>query len=61
MRYRVATFIRIDKIIGLFCKRALQKRRYTAEETYNFIDPTDHSHPISAWMDTSAITLINCG
>jgi len=34
------------KIIGLFCKRALQKRRYSAKETYNFIDPTDRSHPI---------------
>jgi len=28
---------RIDKIIGLFCKRALYKRRYTANETCNFI------------------------
>jgi len=32
--------------ICLICKRALQKRRYSAKETYNFIDPTDHSHPI---------------
>jgi len=24
-----------DDIIGLFCKRALYKRRYSAEETYN--------------------------
>ena len=37
---------RIDKIVGLFCKRALQKRQYSAKETYNFIDPTDRSHPI---------------
>ena len=34
------------KIIGLFFKRALSKRRYSAKETYNFIDPTDRSHPI---------------
>ena len=27
-------------ITGLFCKRALQKRRYSAKETYNLIDPT---------------------
>ena len=27
--------------IGLFCKRALQKRRFSAKETYDFIDPTD--------------------
>ena len=33
------------KIIGLFCKRALQKRRYSTTETCNSIDPTDRSHP----------------
>jgi len=42
----VALVSRIDKIIGLFCKRALQKRQYSAKETYNFIDPTDRSHAI---------------
>jgi len=47
--YGVALVSRIDKIIGLFCKRALQKRRYSAKETYNFIDPTDCSHPICAF------------
>jgi len=45
--YGVATVSRIDKMIGLFCKRALQKRRYSAKEIYNLIDPTDHSHPIA--------------
>ena len=44
--YGVALVSRIDKIIGLFCKRALQKRQYSAKETYNFIDPTDRSHAI---------------
>jgi len=44
--YGVASVSRIDKITGLFCKRALQKRRYSAKETYNFIDPTDRSHPM---------------
>ena len=43
--YRVASVSRIDKIIGLFCKRALYKNRYSAKETYNLIDPTDRSHP----------------
>jgi len=43
----VALASRIDKIIGLFCKRALLKRRYSAKDTYDFIDPTDHSHPIT--------------
>jgi len=47
-RYGVASDSRIDKIIGLFCKRAIQKRRYSAKETYDFIDPTDRSHPIAA-------------
>ena len=44
--YGVALVSRIDQIIGLFCKRGLEKRRYSAKETYNFIDPTDRSHPI---------------
>ena len=33
-------------MIGLLCKRALQKRRYSAKETYNFKEPTNRSHPI---------------
>ena len=33
--------------IGLFCKRALQKRRFSAKETYNCKEPTNRSHPIS--------------
>ena len=50
--YGVATVSRIDKIIGLFCKRDLYKRRYSAEETYKFIDPTDRSHPIPSSLST---------
>jgi len=42
----MATISRIRKIIGLFCKRALKKRQYSAKETYNFKEPTDRSHPI---------------
>ena len=45
--YGVALVSRIDTMIGLFCKRAQKKRRYSAEETCNFIDPTDRSHPIA--------------
>jgi len=37
---------RLLEIIGLFCKRALQKRRYSAKEPYNFKEPTNRSHPI---------------
>ena len=39
--YGVALVSRIDKIIGFFCKRAPQKRRYSAKETCNFIDPAN--------------------
>jgi len=44
--YGVATISRLLKIIGLFCKRALEKRRYSAKETYHFKEPTTRSHPI---------------
>jgi len=37
---------RLLKILGLFCKRALQKRRYSAKETYDFKEPTNRSQPI---------------
>jgi len=33
-------------MIHLFCKRALEKRLYSAKETYNFKEPTNRSHPI---------------
>ena len=33
--YGVALVSRTDKIIGLFCKRARYKRRYSEKETYN--------------------------
>ena len=32
------------KIVGLFWKRDLQKRLYSAKETYNLKEPTNHSH-----------------
>jgi len=44
-RYGVATISRLLEIIGLFCKRALKKRLYSAKETYNFKEPTNRSHP----------------
>jgi len=44
--YGVATISRLLKSIGLLCKRALSKRRYSAKETYNFQEPTNRSHPI---------------
>jgi len=48
--YRVATISRLLTIIGLFCKRALWKRHYSAKETYNFKEPTNCSHPILIYM-----------
>ena len=47
--YGVATIIRLLKIIGLFCKRALEKRRYSAKETNNFKESTNRSHPMHRW------------
>ena len=42
----VATDSRIDKIIDLFCRiKSLLQGSFT-KETYNFIDPTNPSHPI---------------
>ena len=44
--YGVAEISRPLKMIGLVCKRALLKRRYSAKETYDFKEPTNRSHPI---------------
>ena len=33
-------------MMGLVCKKALKKRRYSAKETHNFKEPTNRSHPI---------------
>jgi len=40
MLYGVALIIRLLKITGFFCKRALSKRLYSAKETYDFKEPT---------------------
>ena len=63
--YGVATTRRLLKITGLFCKRALQKRLYSAKETYNFKEPTNHSHPILRHVSNlprslaAAVTYVN--
>ena len=44
--YGVAIMSRLPGIIGLFCKRTLRKRLYSAKETYNLKEPTNRSHPI---------------
>jgi len=50
--YGVATCSRLHKAIGLFCKRARWKRRYSAKETYNFKEPTNRRHPIGVRLLT---------
>ena len=44
--YGVVTISRLFETVGLFCKRALSMRRYSAKETYNFREPTSRSYPI---------------
>ena len=44
-RYGVATISRLLKMIGLFCKRALHRRLYSAKETHDFKEPGNRSHP----------------
>jgi len=41
-----ATISRLLKITGLFCKRDLEKKRYSAKETYNLKEPTNRRHRI---------------
>ena len=50
--YLVALVSRIDKIIDLFCKRALSKRLCSSKETYDFIDPT--LQPLHTRMSSAA-------
>ena len=44
--YGVATVSRIDKIVGIFCRISSHLQGLCAKKTYNFIDPTNCSHPI---------------
>jgi len=48
--YGWASISRLLKIIGLFCKRDLQKNLYSAKETWNFQEPTYRSHPIPMYI-----------
>jgi len=50
LKYGAASVSRIDKIIGLFYKRDLYNRLYSAKETHNLIDPTGRSHPIVLYL-----------
>ena len=54
--YGGATMSRLLKMIGLFCKRALYKRRYSAKETYNLKEHTNQSAEQSREPDTMQVT-----
>ena len=54
--YWVATISRLHKITGLFCKRALQKRLFSAKETYYLKEPTNRSHPMPKYTLTQTHT-----
>jgi len=45
--YGVATISRLLKITGLFCRILSLLWGSFAKETYNFKEPTRHSHPIT--------------
>ena len=55
--YGVALVSRIDKITGLFCKRALKKSLYSAKETYDFKEPTNRSHPMMESLHHGVATI----
>jgi len=62
-RYGVAITSRLLKIMGLFCKRALWKRRYSVKETYHCKEPTNRSHPIRTgelWSLSKEKCFCNC-
>ena len=52
----MASTSRLLKIIGLICKRALEKRLYSAKETYDFKEPANGSHPIPTYNTTTPHT-----
>ena len=50
MHYGVATFSRLLKIIGLFCRILSLLWGSFAKETYNFKELTNRSHPIHTYV-----------
>jgi len=49
---------RLLKMIGLFCKWDLSKRRYSAKETCIFKEPTNRSHLFCKWDLSCDMTLV---
>ena len=58
-RYGVATVSRIDKLQVSFCRILSLFQGSFAKETYNFIDPTNQSHPIPPSMADSFSKVIS--
>ena len=58
--YGVATVIRIDKMIGLFCRILSLLYGSFGKETYNFIDPTNQSHPIAGYYSVLQYVVVCC-
>ena len=48
-----------NKITGLFRKRALWKRRYSAQEIYNFKEPTNRSQPIVYYTEVITCSVLH--
>ena len=48
--YGVAASSRLLKVTGLFCKRDLKKRRYSAKETFTLKDHMNESCPTHEWV-----------
>jgi len=59
--YWVASISKLLKIIGLFCKGAQYKRRYSAKGTYHFKEPTNRSHPIVKFLKRRALLSLRTG
>jgi len=55
----VATISRLLQIIGLFCKRVLQKRPIFPKERYNFKEPTNRSHSVCTYTVVCARWLLS--
>ena len=48
----MATISRLLKIIGLFCRISSLLQGSFVKETYNFKEPTNHSHPMCMYVRT---------
>ena len=51
--YGVATISRLLKFVRLFCKRAQEKRLYSAKKTYDLKEPTNRSHLTHSGYDVN--------